>query len=225
MAATGMEALLTRGPDNCPDEAGARRVRQRGRRRPDPVAAHRRQLARRTRRAWRRSTTATAPAPRPPSVRRSPGSSSASSPPARRCRTAARTAEDVGPAAAHPLHGRPRRGRLPDEHRGPRTAGRPGVPRRRGRGHPRRREAPLPARQGRPADRHVHVRRRARATRWPRADLRYLPLTAKSAALGCPCERVPFRSAQTGRKLRFRGGDGDAVRAAARAPPRRLPST
>ena len=41
------------------------------------------------------------------------------------------------------------------------AAGHPGVPRRRRRGHPRRREAPVPARQGRPADRHVHVRRPA----------------------------------------------------------------
>ena len=45
--------------------------------------------------------------------------------------------------------------------RRPDPAARSGVPGRGGRGHPGRRQAALPARSGRPADRHVHLLRRA----------------------------------------------------------------
>ena len=89
-----------------------------------------------------------------------PASSSARSRPApgmRDCRTHHKTWEHLH---LHPLPGGPGRDRLPDEPGRRPQARRPGVPRHRRRGHPDRGQAPVPARRGRPADGHVHVRRR-----------------------------------------------------------------
>ena len=60
MAATGMEALLSRREDTCPDGGRAGGVRQRRRRRPRALAAHRREPQHARRRASPRSTSATA---------------------------------------------------------------------------------------------------------------------------------------------------------------------
>jgi len=74
-----------------------------------------------------------------------------------------RAPEDVGDSAADALPGGARRNRLPDEREGSAAPVRPCVPGHRRRGHSRGREAAVLARGERPAHRHVHLRGRTRA--------------------------------------------------------------
>ena len=196
MAATGMEALLSRRRAHLPGRGRAGRVRQRRGRRPRAVAAHRRQPQH------------ARPGARHVPLRQRHGRHLDGGRGARRliqrelltrtamldCGTQARTWEllrltrmpTVRVEVGYLTNMGDRR-RLLD----------PVVPRRRGRGRAGRRQTAVPARAGRPADRHVHVLGdvlareldREEATVVRRAITRADPSAAARRALSAPAAR------------------------------------